>query len=224
MSLSEKQKAFVREYLTDFNASRAAIAAGYSPKSAREQASKLLTKDNVRDAISQITGERSEKNEGLADRIINELKAIAFSDISDYFHIQEDGTLQAKMFEEIPKGATKAVKKIKQKVVREPSPFPDTEPTVTIYTELELYDKLKANELLGRHIGMFNDKKQEVPEAGPDPLLDAIGDSAASDWSESEDEPDNELTESDLPAFPEDITESQAPANKEEPESGSPLF
>jgi len=48
MSLTLKQSRFIDEYLTDFNASRAAIASGFSPKSAKVQGSRLLTNVNVK--------------------------------------------------------------------------------------------------------------------------------------------------------------------------------
>ena len=41
MSLTDKQEAFVREYLIDCNGTRAAIRAGYSRKTANEQAVRL---------------------------------------------------------------------------------------------------------------------------------------------------------------------------------------
>ena len=44
--LTNRQKRFVEEYLIDLNARQAAIRAGYSPKTAQEQASRLLA--NVR--------------------------------------------------------------------------------------------------------------------------------------------------------------------------------
>jgi len=47
MKLTPKQIRFVDEYLVDFNASRAAIAAGYSSSGAKVQGSRLLTNVNV---------------------------------------------------------------------------------------------------------------------------------------------------------------------------------
>ena len=49
--LSDKQNRFVQEYMIDLNGAQAAIRAGYSPKTAAEQASRLLTKVNVQEAI-----------------------------------------------------------------------------------------------------------------------------------------------------------------------------
>lgn len=52
--LSNKQDAFCREYLIDFNATQAAIRAGYSPKSAKQQASRALSKENIQDRIAAL--------------------------------------------------------------------------------------------------------------------------------------------------------------------------
>lgn len=51
MTLTCKQSRFVDEYLVDFNASRAAIAAGYSSFGAKVQGSRLLTNVNVRKLV-----------------------------------------------------------------------------------------------------------------------------------------------------------------------------
>ena len=40
--MTKKQKRFIEEYLIDLNATQAAIRAGYSPKTANEQASRML--------------------------------------------------------------------------------------------------------------------------------------------------------------------------------------
>ena len=49
--LTTKQQRFIEEYVTDFNASRAANSAGYSKKTARSISSELLTKPDIRSAI-----------------------------------------------------------------------------------------------------------------------------------------------------------------------------
>jgi len=50
-NLTTKQHRFVEEYVIDFNASRAAISAGYSEKTARSISSELLTKPDIRRAV-----------------------------------------------------------------------------------------------------------------------------------------------------------------------------
>jgi len=49
--LTPKQDMFVREYLVDLNATQAAIRAGYSAKTANEQASRLLANVNIASAV-----------------------------------------------------------------------------------------------------------------------------------------------------------------------------
>jgi len=55
--LSNKQQRFVDEYVVDCNATQAAIRAGYSSASASQQASRLLTKDNIQTAIQRSTAD-----------------------------------------------------------------------------------------------------------------------------------------------------------------------
>ena len=49
--MNAKQKQFVIEYLIDFNATQAAIRAGYSEKTARSQGQRLLTNVDIKKAI-----------------------------------------------------------------------------------------------------------------------------------------------------------------------------
>jgi phage terminase small subunit len=51
--LTAKQHIFVMAYLESFNASKAALAAGYSENCAKEQGYRLLTKDHIKDAVSR---------------------------------------------------------------------------------------------------------------------------------------------------------------------------
>ena len=52
--LNAKQERFCEEYAVDSNGAQACMRAGYSPRAAKEQASRLLTKDNVRDRIAEL--------------------------------------------------------------------------------------------------------------------------------------------------------------------------
>jgi phage terminase small subunit len=59
--LTPRQKQFVAEYLLDLNATQAAIRAGYSPRTAPAQASRLLTNVKVSKAIAQAVEERAQR-------------------------------------------------------------------------------------------------------------------------------------------------------------------
>lgn len=59
--LTPKQQRFVEEYLVDLNATQAAIRAGYSAKTAEQQAFQLLQKTSVSEAVSQQRAKLSER-------------------------------------------------------------------------------------------------------------------------------------------------------------------
>jgi len=78
--LNEKQAAFVREYLIDLNACQAAIRAGYSPNSAQEQSSRLLSNAKVSTFVEKALAERAKRTEITADRVVKEAWAIMTAD------------------------------------------------------------------------------------------------------------------------------------------------
>lgn len=191
MTLTNKQQRFVDEYLIDLNSTQAAIRAGYSAKNADKIGPELLGNTRVSEAIQAAMKERSDRVKMTQDDVLKELSIIAKTDMRDYAASDGKGRIIIKAFDAMPPSATKAIKKIKQTVtILSESVDEDTGATETVLkvqTELELHDKIRANELVGKHLGMFQEKKP--PEGGgsnpdDDPLVDAIGDSAASDWSD----------------------------------------
>lgn len=76
-ALTPKQEAFVREYLIDLNGTQAAIRAGYSAKTANEQASRLLANVSVAAAIQAALDERAERTNITADYVINGIREVA---------------------------------------------------------------------------------------------------------------------------------------------------
>lgn len=72
--LNDKQAAFVREYLVDFNATQAAIRAGYSSKTAGQIGHELLKKPEVQAALSEGQKRLAEATETEAEWIRRRLK------------------------------------------------------------------------------------------------------------------------------------------------------
>lgn len=83
MTLTAKQERFVSEYLIDLNATQAAIRAGYSEKTAAEQASRLLTIVKVQQAVSDAQNRVAEKAEWSAADRLRMLADIAEAAIKD---------------------------------------------------------------------------------------------------------------------------------------------
>ena len=143
--LTPKQERFCEEYLIDLNATQAAIRAGYSEKTAREQAAQILSKLNIQEKIAELKAERSQRTEIKQDRVVKELAAMAFAKATDYAQIADVGGKVAIMLTptaQLTKAQQAGIVGIKQ-----------TQAGI----EVKL-DKTKALELLGRHLGMFKDK------------------------------------------------------------------
>ena len=141
--MTKKQKRFVEEYLIDLNATQAAIRAGYSPDTAKSIGSENLTKPDIQARIAKAMAERSRRTGVNADRVIMELAKIAFVNASDVIDA-DTATVKADALPE----DTAAIQSDKVKTFGEDG----------LEREVKMADKLKALELLGKHLGMFKDK------------------------------------------------------------------
>lgn len=141
--MTKKQKRFVEEYLIDLNATQAAIRAGYSPDTAKSIGSENLTKPDIQARIAKAMAERSRRTGVNADRVVMELAKIAFVNASDVIDA-ETAALKPNAAPE----DTAAIQSVKVKTFGEDG----------LEREIKMADKLKALELLGKHLGMFKDK------------------------------------------------------------------
>ncbi len=141
--MTGKQKRFIEEYLVDLNATRAAIRAGYSPDTAKDIGCENLKKPMIRCHIALAMAERSRRTGVNADRVVMELAKIAFVNACDVIDV-ETATLKPDAVTE----DTAAIQSVKVKTFGEDG----------LEREIKMADKLKALELLGKHLGMFKDK------------------------------------------------------------------
>jgi len=75
-NITEKQRLFCQEYIIDLNGKQAAIRAGYSKKSAQEQASRLLSYAKVQQELEKLMLERSGRMCVDADDVISGIKSV----------------------------------------------------------------------------------------------------------------------------------------------------
>lgn len=144
-SLTAKQKRFTEEYLIDLNATQAAIRAGYSPQSAKEIGYENLTKLHIRARVDKAMAERSKRTGINAERVLIELARIGFVNAPDVVD-----TMSATVKEDATNDDTAAIASVKVKIVD--GDFSSVE------REIKFADKIKALELLGKHLGMFKDR------------------------------------------------------------------
>lgn len=163
-TLTSKQKAFCEEYLIDMNATQAAIRAGYSEDTAYSIGQENLKKPEIQIEINRLRGARSKRTEITADRVLKELALLGYSNIKDYLDIVEKDIVIGKEKDEegneIPiirkckVVEVKATDEMDPKAVRAISEIKQTKYGITV----KLYDKPKALENIGRHLGMWKDK------------------------------------------------------------------
>lgn len=157
---------FVAEYLKELNATKAAIAAGYSKKTAKQQGCRLLTVVYVATAIREAMAARAERTGITQDRVLYELEQLAFSNVK---HYTVDAKDELQLAEGAPKDAMRAVASFRRK----PGEF-GTE------IEIKLWDKPGTLKLAGRHVGLFPDRIELTGKDGG-PLMTAAAAAKMSD-------------------------------------------
>lgn len=145
--LNDAQFRFCREYVVDQNGSQAAIRAGYSSHTAKEQASQLLTKLNIKDKIAELQAHQAKITELKAKDVVEELKAIGFSDLSNYL---KEG-MDLKDFRKLPKEISSAIASCE---IHKVALGGDDEGYKEI-VKFKLHDKLKALDSLGKNFGIY---------------------------------------------------------------------
>lgn len=70
--LTDKEQQFVDEYLVDLNGTQAVIRAKYAESSARQTATKLLSKAYIQAAIAEARAKQQQRTEITADRVLRE--------------------------------------------------------------------------------------------------------------------------------------------------------
>nr|DAL83133.1 MAG TPA: Terminase small subunit [Caudoviricetes sp.] len=152
--MTDKQARFCEEYMIDLNATQAAIRAGYSPKTANEQAARLLANVSIQNRIAQLQAEQSRRTGVSADRVLRELAKVAFVNAGDLIDART-----ASLKSDAAPDDLAAVQSVKVKTFGEDG----------LEQEVKLADKLKALDLLGRHLGMFSgvssDASDQLAEA-----------------------------------------------------------
>lgn len=141
--LTSRQAAFVEQYIIDLNQTQAAIRAGYSARSARACAARLMTFANVAAAIAEAMAKRAQTTRITQERVLSELEALAFSNHSHY-HVDAEGRLV--LAPGAPANAHAAISSVKHRIITSP------DGDVTREVEIRLWDKPGPLKLAGRHV------------------------------------------------------------------------
>ena len=154
--LTESELKFCREYAIDHNGTRAYRLA-FPTKSyatAKANASRLLTKANVRREIAAIEAEHLRATGISARRVLRELAAIAFADLGDVFEEGPGGFSQPRAWDTIPPLTRRTIANVKVK--RRKQVGLDGE-WIVEELDYKFPDKLSALDKLAKHLGLTSD-------------------------------------------------------------------
>ena len=143
--MTDAQKRFADEYLIDLNATRAYRAAYPSvtkDSTASAAGARMLRNVKVEEYINKRQSDIQNKTNITQERVIKELASIAFLDTTELVKVKGRRVMLTNT-EDLTEGQRRAIASIKKGKNG---------------VELSTYDKIKALELIGRHLGMFKDK------------------------------------------------------------------
>ena len=146
--LNHRQQIFAAEYARTGNATRSAITAGYSPRTAYSQGQRLLKHVEIAERLAGLV--RTAEVE--AKDVLREQATIAFSSMADFVGIDNDGRIEIKLRPDMPSTTMDAVAEIRQRQTKD-----------GLETTVKLHPKLTALDQLAKHLGLY---KQESGESG----------------------------------------------------------
>lgn len=138
--ITGRQMAFVEEYLKDLDPFQAALRAGYYSGSTGQS---LMKRKEIRELIDKAIKERQCRTQVDADMVVAELARIAFSDLKDFVRWSKSGRIGLRPCDQVDGRVLASIE--------------ETVSGKSKTRKVKLHDKLKALELLGRHLGMFTD-------------------------------------------------------------------
>jgi phage terminase small subunit len=164
--MTPKQERFVAEYLANgLNATKAAISAGYSERSADVEGSRLLVNAKVAAAIAKATNKVMTKLDISVERTLDMVGRLAFFDPADLF--ETDGSM--KQIKDIAPESRSVIAGMEVSDIW--AGEGEQKSIIGNLKKIKLSDRLSALDKLMRYHALYHDKV-EVP--GLESLADAI--------------------------------------------------
>ena len=176
---NKKHRLFVAEYMKDFNATKAAIRAGYSAKTAYSQGQRLLKNAEIQAAVEAAIEARRKKIEITQENVITQWGKIAYCNPLDFVDIVDHATESE---ETVLEDGTKVIHvhhrqtlKLKPLPLIDGSLISEISETRDGRIKIKWKDSQNAMENLAKHLGMLNPPtkhiKHKVVGAGGGPIL-----------------------------------------------------
>lgn len=146
--MTPKQRRFVEEYLIDLNGTQAAIRAGYSARTANEQAARLLANVSIMSEVRVAMAKRSQRVGITQDEVLREYRRLALSDMRRLMTWDADG-VSLKHSSELTDDEAACVAEVSETKTKDGGSI-----------KLKVHDKKGALDSVARHLGMFVDKTE----------------------------------------------------------------
>jgi len=159
--LTPREERFCYQYVLHLNATKAAINAEYSVKTARQIGTRLLSKVYIQEKIKFLQGRLAETSKISALRVLLELKKIAFADAGQL----REGWMSLKEFEQL----TDDQKAIIQEITTKETKY-GTE------VKIRLYDKQRSLDSINAMLGYGAPTKTEITGSGGKDMFTALSD------------------------------------------------
>lgn len=143
--LTDKRRRFVEEYVVDFNATQAAIRAGYSAKTAQPISGELLSIPIIQKAVKAELDRLGEETGVTAERAIEETGRLAFAQMTSYLDFGPDGVL-LKDIKDMTEEEIAAISEVSETVTKEGGSL-----------RFKLHSKTTALDQLHRIFGSYKD-------------------------------------------------------------------
>lgn len=171
--LTDMQAEFVRHYLISLDATKSAIAAGYSEKTAGQLGYQLLQNPSISDALRKAMEQRANRLELKADVILSEVLKLALSDIRRVCEFDDEKGVTLKSSSEIEADVAATILSIEsRRETRWEGKLGAREPVHITTTKFKLHDKLRALDLAGRHLGLW--RGEEEGKSAKETLADLL--------------------------------------------------
>lgn len=169
-ALNPKQARFIAEYLVDLNATKAAVRAGYSAKTAKQIGSRLLTNVAIAAEIASQQSALAEKHGVTVDSIIAELAKLGFANMADYMKCSPGGDPYLD-FSALTRAQAAALVEV---TVEDYTEGRGEESREVKRVKFKLADKRASLVDLGRHLGMFKEKVELSGDLTVSALMQAV--------------------------------------------------
>jgi phage terminase small subunit len=156
-----RQERFVTFYAENPNGTQAAVAAGYSPKSAHTIAHRLLKRGKIKHAIARRNAELMADLDFTPQRIVREIAKVAGVNMADFISIDHEGNPHIDL-SGVKRRQLAAVGAVEGPIIEEGR--------VVKAAKIRAHDKLKALDMLAKFARMYPADRAEITGADGGPI------------------------------------------------------